>query len=165
MRSEIPLLRVSWNVSRMGVLHCRSNASCPCARGDDRARGSFNGQELVAIGRATICVARDKNCTTFGISWSQNSFYRIYLRRLLFSSGGVVWPSSRGGDCLWLRAHPSRPTPGLRSARGISSPSTQFLEIGQNPTPDATHCSSGVSLAGSSRAFSFHRHGPLSQTT
>lgn len=33
----------------VGAPHCRSDASCPCAGGHDRTRGSFNGQELVAV--------------------------------------------------------------------------------------------------------------------
>lgn len=35
----------------------------------------------------------------------------------------------------------------------MPSPSTQFLEIARSPTPGTTHRSSGVSLAGSSRAL------------
>lgn len=49
----------------VGVLHCRSKASRPCADGHDRTRGSFNGQELVAIFWATICMARDEHLTDF----------------------------------------------------------------------------------------------------
>lgn len=109
-------------------------------------------------------MARDKSLADLFLDVKEKFFYRIYLRASFPSSRVVVWSSSGGGDYLWLRADTSSPTPGLRAARGIPSVSTQFLEIDQIPTPDATHRSPGVSLAGSSRAFSFHLHGPLSQT-
>lgn len=98
----------------------------------------------------------------------ENSFYRIYLRGSSPQSPrglSVVWCGVAilgGGDYKLL--HPS-PTPGLESTRGFPSSSTQFLEIGPSPTLSATHRSPGVSLAGSSTAFSLLGHGPLSQTT
>lgn len=136
MRSEIPLLWVSWNVSRMGVLHCRSSASCPCADGHDRARGSFNGQELVAIRRATICVARDRNCTTLAFLFSKIHF--IEFTWGTFPPLLVVWCGHPQGV---VTASGCAPTPRAQhqaSGPHVGSPLHRLNSSGSIKTPPPT---------------------------
>lgn len=82
----------------VGILHCRSHASCPCVDEDDRTRGSFEGQELVATQQTSVCMAQRQTFSPRNLflpAQKENSFYRIYLRGLSsFSPGvldGVAW--------------------------------------------------------------------------
>lgn len=90
----------------VGALHCRSSASCPCADGHDRTRGSFNGQELVAILSATICMVQGKNLAV--LIHDLQKIILLNLSEGFFPSPLVVW---RGHPPGVVTTFSCRPTP------------------------------------------------------